>query len=167
MFNSLVRSSLEYCSVVWTPYYDVHKRRLESIQKRFLWHLSFQCGKAKQLPSYNSRLCHFKLLSLDNRRQMLDHLFLHKVVNSYLDCSDLLKHVNYNVPYRLARLSRYLPFKAKSSKTNLGHFSAINRMQSQFNRLSRSSVTDSVSIDMSYSTRKFKSMLVDVFMSKP
>ncbi|RVE50535.1 hypothetical protein evm_004864 [Chilo suppressalis] len=28
VFNTLVRSGLEYCSVIWTPYYEVHKQLL-------------------------------------------------------------------------------------------------------------------------------------------
>jgi hypothetical protein len=44
VFKSLITSGLKYCSVVWTLYYDVYKRHLESIQKKFLWHLSSQSG---------------------------------------------------------------------------------------------------------------------------
>lgn len=38
LYNTLVRSILEYCSVVWRPHYATHVLRIERIQKRFLWH---------------------------------------------------------------------------------------------------------------------------------
>ena len=156
IFNSIVRSDLEYCSVVWTPFYEIHKSRIESVQKRFLWHLSYHCNMVKKLTSYSSRLKHFKLISLDNRRIILDHLFLYKIINAYIDCPRLLGQININVPYKLARMSRYRLLCAKSFKTNLGHFSTINRMQVQYSRLSRSPDVD---IDMSYSLYKVKSVL--------
>lgn len=156
IFNSIVRSGLEYCSVVWTPFYEVHKRRLESVQKRFLWHLSYHCNMARILTSYSSRLKHFKLMSLENRRVILDHLFLYKIINTHIDCPRLLSQVNLNVPYKLARKSKYRLLRAKGFKTNLGHFSTINRMQVQFGRLSCS---PSVDIDMSCSLHTIKSVL--------
>jgi hypothetical protein len=36
LYNSFVRSHLEYASVVWNPYYGVHLKRIEDIQKKFL-----------------------------------------------------------------------------------------------------------------------------------
>ncbi|KAL0852460.1 hypothetical protein ABMA28_000634 [Loxostege sticticalis] len=96
VFNTLVRSGLEYCSVVWNPHYEVHKKRLEAVQKRFLWHLSYQCNLVKRLPTYNSRLKYFKMTSLESRRNMMDYLFLFKLVNNSLDCPDLLKQINLN-----------------------------------------------------------------------
>jgi hypothetical protein len=36
LYNSFVRSHLDYASVVWNPYYGVHLKRIEAIQKKFL-----------------------------------------------------------------------------------------------------------------------------------
>lgn len=157
VFNSLIRSGLEYCSVIWSPFYEIHKKRLESVQKRFLWNLSFQSNMAKQLTSYRSRIEFFKLTTLESRRKILDNLFLYKICNGLIDCPCLLKKINYNIPYKLARKYRYLPFKAKGFRTKLGHFSVMNRIQSQFSQLTRSCKAD---IDMSYSLRRFRSALV-------
>lgn len=162
VFNSLVRSGMEYCRVVWNLYYEVHKKRLEAVQKRFLWHLSWQSRKSKSLPSYRSRLIYFEMLSLEDRRTIIDYLFLHKVINYTIDCSNFLEQVNLNVPYKLARHSRYLPYKSKGSRTKLGHFSTINRIQSQYSKFVRSSQLD---VDMSYSHRKFRFLLYKHFRS--
>ena len=42
LFFSYVRSKLEYCSIIWNPYYRCHVERLESVQRRFLKYLSFK-----------------------------------------------------------------------------------------------------------------------------
>ncbi|CAB0006180.1 unnamed protein product [Nesidiocoris tenuis] len=42
LYKSLVRPILEYSSVVWSPYYQVHKERLERVQRRFLRYLNFK-----------------------------------------------------------------------------------------------------------------------------
>uniref|UniRef100_V5GPT7 RNA-directed DNA polymerase n=1 Tax=Anoplophora glabripennis TaxID=217634 RepID=V5GPT7_ANOGL len=42
LFYSLVRSKLEYCSLIWYPYYQIHTNKLEKVQRRFLKFLSFR-----------------------------------------------------------------------------------------------------------------------------
>lgn len=58
LFCALVRSKLEYCSVVWLPVFDCDNDRIESIQKQFvlfaLRHLSW--SNKYSLPSYERRL---------------------------------------------------------------------------------------------------------------
>jgi len=36
LFTSLLRSNLKYCSSVWSPQYQVHIDRIDSVQKPFL-----------------------------------------------------------------------------------------------------------------------------------
>lgn len=61
LYNSYVPSNLEYCSVVWSPQYNVHQLRIERIQRRFLRHLSFSFGLQKQLKCM-LKCCAFKLI---------------------------------------------------------------------------------------------------------
>lgn len=142
VFNCLVRSILEYCSPVWTPMYDIHKKRVESINKRFLWHLAFQSLKVKELPSYKQRLAYFKLHSLEKRRDIADLKFLYRLVNNQLDCPELLYKIRLHTPRSLPRPSKYTLFTTKMYKSNLGHFSSVNRMQALYNRISKGSKID-------------------------
>lgn len=142
VFNCLVRTVLEYCSTAWTPKYDIHKKRIESVNKRFLWHLAFQHFMAKKLPSYKQRLAHFKLQNLESRRDVTDLKFLHKLVNGQLDCPLLVSKVKFNIPRKLPRFSRYVLFATKPFKSNLGHFSSVNRMQNMYNKSSKGNNID-------------------------
>lgn len=165
LFEALVRSGLEYGAQVWSPHYEVHIKRLERIQKRFLWHLSYQCNKAKKLPTYQSRLEYFKLHSLINRRHLLDQVLLYKLVNGNLDCPGLVERITVNVPLKLPRASRYTPFTIKTSKTNLGRNATVNRLLSQYNKLAK--VCD-IDIDIfSDSLPKFKRKITASFTSLP
>ncbi|CAH2097315.1 unnamed protein product [Euphydryas editha] len=132
LYNCLVRSLLEYCSVVWNPHYNVHINRLESVQKRFLRHLSYNYNMTGTLLSYSDRLIHFNMKSLRHRRELFDIMFLYKLVNGNLDTPNILSKINFTVPKIPQRL-RKPPFKINSAKSNLGKFSPLNRSLRSYN----------------------------------
>ena len=72
VYCCLVRSVLEYASVVWNPNFEIHSNRIESVQKQFLLFDLRKIGwvRGQNLPSYNSRLKLIKLESLKNRRML-------------------------------------------------------------------------------------------------
>jgi hypothetical protein len=125
-------------ATIWSPHYDVYIKRLERVQKRFIWHVSFQSGLATKLPSYTERLLSIHMISLKNRHRMLDLLFLHKMVRGGLDCPGLFAQIQFHVPYNLPRVARFVPFAIRGSKSNLGHHSIINRLQRQYNDIQES-----------------------------
>jgi hypothetical protein len=163
LYKLLVRSGLEYCSQVWSPQYDVYIQRIERIQKRFLWHLSYQNNKAKQLPSYKDRLNYFRLSSLRERRLLLDQTFLYKIINGAVECPELLRLINLNVPHKLPRRVRYIPFSETGSKSNLGHHATMNRLQRQHNQLHKD-----CDIDIFCDTLgRFKRKIINAFSEVP
>ncbi|KAL4720064.1 hypothetical protein ACJJTC_015781, partial [Scirpophaga incertulas] len=93
LYKALIRSVLEYCSVVWSPYYDQHRNRIESVQRRFVRHLSTKVGLRRKLQTYEKRLEHFKMDSLENRRYLHSYAVLFKIVNSLWDTSELLHQI--------------------------------------------------------------------------
>ena len=92
LFCALVRSHLEYCSPVWSPYYQNSIARIESIQRRFirfaLRHLPWQ--NRFQLPSYENRCRLISLDTLETRRATLKSLFVADVLSSRIECPTLV-----------------------------------------------------------------------------
>lgn len=155
LYNSLVRSIVEYCSTVWRPHYATHKLRLERIQKRFLWHLAFSSGLAKKKKSYEARLNHFKMLSLEKRRNITDSCFLFKLLRSQIDCPLLLEKIKFQAPARYPR-NPITPLHPPLRKTVLGASSTIPRLCKLLN-----SYSDLVDIH-SASLNKFRKIILNV-----
>ncbi|CAG9781741.1 unnamed protein product [Diatraea saccharalis] len=135
LYNSLVRSILEYGIVVWRPHYATHTLRLERIQKRFMRHLSYSKGIAKSLKSYEERLKHFKMTSLEKRRDLLDLLFLHKILTGKINCPPLLSLFKFKVPRKVPR-KPITPLCPPFRSTVFGAKSAVPRLSRILNRYS-------------------------------
>lgn len=135
LFNCLVRSKLEYASIIWNPFYMVHINLLERIQRKFLRILSFRFGLKYKLRSYESRLFHFGLDSLKNRRCSTDILTLHKIIHGSLHTS-LLSEIYINFVTKAPRAGRvYKTFHIKTRRTNRDSNSPIARICRQYNEL--------------------------------
>jgi hypothetical protein len=69
LYTSFVRSHLYYVSIVWNPYYGVHIKRIEAIQKKFLIFALHTLGWSLdiELPLYcqSCRLIDLDVLILD------------------------------------------------------------------------------------------------------
>ena len=74
LFLVFVRSHLEYCSVIWSPYYNSHINSIERIQSKFLIALSRKVGMYTDL-NYQSKCDALGLESLFIRRFQLDLMF--------------------------------------------------------------------------------------------
>ena len=75
LYLALVRSQLEFCSVVWSPYQASNIMKLERIQQRATKLI------LKTTDEYQQRREKLNLLSLEQRRFLFDVLFLYKVLN--------------------------------------------------------------------------------------
>ena len=79
LYCSLVRSNLEYCSVVWSPYSRKNIDKLKGVQRRatkfFL----------KTKDGYETRLEKLNLLSLEDRGVLTDVTFFFKALNGLVD----------------------------------------------------------------------------------
>lgn len=136
LYSSLVRSSLEYCSTVWSPSYSNGAERIESIQRRFLryalrrlpWNNPFR------LPSYESRCQLIRLEPLSSRRDTAKALLIADALGNRIDCPSILQQINVNVQPRALRNSAMLRLPYRS--TNYAMHGAINGLQRTFNRVS-------------------------------
>lgn len=101
LYCSFVRSSLEYCSQVWNPMYDIYISRLESVQRNFTRFLQYKCKTRDH--NYELRCKRYHLLPLKARRKISDISFLVKLTQSYIDAPQLLSKINLRVPTRSSR----------------------------------------------------------------
>lgn len=135
LFNCYVRSILEYCSPIWPPSYAVHSDRLERIQKQFLYHLSYASKLCRTVLSYESRLTHFNITTLANRRDAADIVFLHKIINGGIDCPNLLSKLNLVVHRSSSRLQHRMTFCLDTCNTVYAKNSPLYRMCSAYNKI--------------------------------
>ena len=77
LYCSLVRSNLEYCSVVWCPFTKRNVNQLERIQRRATRFI------LKSNEPYDVRLRKLNLLTLEQRRFVVDVTFLFKDLNDH------------------------------------------------------------------------------------
>lgn len=100
LFNTLVRTKLEYASFIWQPIYSRHKQRLESVQRRFYKFLSYR-EEGVYPPRGTDHavlLNRFGAVSLADRRGLQAVSFLYNLVHGSIDCPYLLEKVNFYVP---------------------------------------------------------------------
>ena len=107
LYVSFVRSILEYASPVWSPSYHCHSKRIESVQKQFLLFALRRLPSARAiefvLPPYQDR-CNLLLLQrLDFRRDVASALFVRDIINSCVDCTELLARLKIYAPERRMR----------------------------------------------------------------
>ena len=74
LYCSLVRSNLDYCLVVWSPYTKRNIDLLERVQRRVTKLI------LKSDDPYDIRLKKLNLVSLEKRRLLTDVTFLHEVL---------------------------------------------------------------------------------------
>lgn len=136
LYCALVRSILEYASVVWSPTYAVHVRRIESLQKRFLLfalrHL-FPRGDFVNLPPYSDRLQLINMQMLSTRRTVADVVFLSRLVGGLLDVPGLLAMVHFNT--RINRRTQSNLIYVSTHRTNYGFNQPMSRMSRSVNAL--------------------------------
>ena len=103
LYCTLVRLHMEYGSVVWSPYTSRNIDKLERIQQRGT---KFILGQNDI--SYEGRLKHLNMLSLEKRRYLFDVTFLSKALNGYLniDLTPLLNFYCQADPYKFRLLTK-------------------------------------------------------------
>ena len=134
LYVSLVRSNLEYSTIIWSPFYQSYKDSLERVQNRFLRFVGF---KLFNIPFDNYHrsvmLQMIGLETLERRRERFDLCYVYKVIHGMVDCPRLLSRISLNVPERALR--RFDLFLVPFHSTNHGQHSPIDRTLRLLNRL--------------------------------
>ncbi|KAG6464267.1 hypothetical protein O3G_MSEX014401 [Manduca sexta] len=131
VYYAYVRSVLEYASPVWCPNYNTYINRIESIQKKFVRHLNFVCKKASTAASYENICQTYGLITLKERRQVLDMGFLYDVIRSRLDCPEIVELISLATPKRRTRHTPLL--RVPPHNTNYGKNSVFARLPNTYN----------------------------------
>lgn len=134
LYCSLVRSILEYGSVVWNPYHEVHSKRIESIQKKFLLfalNYLFSPRDFVNLPSYSYRLNLLNMKTLEGRRALLDSCFIFDILKRNINIRFFNERVVLNNDVRQTRHTNFL--KEIQHRTDYGKNEPINRAVITFN----------------------------------
>ncbi|KAK9499191.1 hypothetical protein O3M35_003686 [Rhynocoris fuscipes] len=135
LFTSLVRPLLEYCTVIWSPYYSTHIKQIENVQNKFLRILGSRLGYSYRDVPINELLYTFKLTSLELRRKKFDSIFLYKIINNIFNCTDSISLINFHVP---SIITRSVPlFVTPSSSSNYMYNAPINRLHRTGNSLNK------------------------------
>ena len=133
LYCALVRSKLEYASVIWYPYFENQRKAIESVQRRFLKYLSFRLSGVYPVrgTEHGLLLERHGFKSLQNRRDVHSAVFMRKLVCGFIDCPALLERVNFHVPRPSSRYRN--TFTPRPWRTNLLRFAPINHMSRNAN----------------------------------
>ncbi|XP_072392081.1 uncharacterized protein [Diabrotica undecimpunctata] len=100
LYYGLVRPILEFGSVVWSPSYHCYIQQIERVQNKFLRVAAYKSGYRREEYNYQWVRDSLNLPTLESRRTLLDLCFLHKGINAFIDCPQLLSLVSLKVPSR-------------------------------------------------------------------
>lgn len=127
LFNTFIRSKLEYCSLVWDPIHANKIHQIEKLQKKFLKYLGKKYRQLDlRLVRYDDLLQTYDIDSLEKRRKITNLLYIYKVLNNRENNPLVLSKFNFNVGTANTR-SRTL-FYQPAVRLNVAKNSPINRM---------------------------------------
>jgi Reverse transcriptase (RNA-dependent DNA polymerase) len=134
LYFAFVRSSLEYACCIWSPFYEIHKRRIENIQRRFV---RFALNKLNWNPDLpNPSYCQRRqLLGIDflfHRRQLYAAMFIRDVLCARLDCPRVLSQLDIII-YRYDVRNRVV-LREGTHRTNYGKYAPLEAAKKEFNR---------------------------------
>jgi hypothetical protein len=140
LYESLVKSQLNYCTVAWNPRYIKYVDHIEDIQRRFLKYMSLKFNIHPE-STYDERCSSFGLKSLKTIRNENDLLFLYKSLNSLVDSRMFVEKFVSATSREMQRVDtrNSRTFAPPTARTNLGLNSPFYRMMSSFDNLNLSS----------------------------
>ncbi|XP_044597272.1 uncharacterized protein LOC123273866 isoform X1 [Cotesia glomerata] len=139
LYISLVRSRLEYASVVWSPTYKKQISLIEKVQRKFVKYFLFK--KYGVHPDrgndYLAMCAETNLLTLEERRICASVLIMTSILSNNIECPRFLEIIPIQVPQRLLRSDQ--PFYPPKIKNNFTSSSPLYRMIDACNTIVRQS----------------------------
>lgn len=134
VYCSLVRSILEYGSVVWSPFAQVHSDSLEKVQHKFLRVCAFRSACRIPDHDYGAIERQLALPPLRKRRNMFGSVFILKLLHGLTDCPPLLGQIGLSVPHYQGLRGR-ASFSVPFHRTSYGINSPLHRYMTFLNKL--------------------------------
>lgn len=133
LYCSLVRSTLEYGSIIWAPHYQNSIHRIEAVQRKFTrFALRHIPPESPNYPTtYEGRCLALNLDLLSVRRDLSGTLFVSDLLTGNIDCVELVRQLNFNSRPRVLRSYHFLYLS--TSRTNYARNEPLSRMYSLFN----------------------------------
>ncbi|XP_068725942.1 uncharacterized protein [Montipora capricornis] len=130
LYCALVRSNVEYCSVVWSPYTKKNIEKVEKVQRRATKFI------LKTEDNYETRLKKLNLMSLKNRRILADVTFLYKALNGISNVN-IDSYIDFYSDADRYSFRKYddLTLKNKYARTNPLKYSFFHRIVDSWNLL--------------------------------
>lgn len=135
LYFALVRSNLEFGSIIWSPYQSSHKKSIESVQKQavmFLHNDYIQLSANNfTLRPYNERCQDLEISTLIRRRVNASVLFVHNILSGRIQSPLLRNDIQLNNGTRTIRRPEYIRFK--TYRTDHSQFAPFNTACRAFN----------------------------------
>ena len=145
LYDSLVRSNLEYCNQIWAPYYTGANNELENVQNKFLRFLAYKEGYTKE------EIIHkYSIDALEKRRKIASIMFCFDVMKGIIDSPAILSLINFYCPP--VQLRRNEALRVEKYSTNYGKFEPVNVMSMNFNSINHI-------FDLNISRENFKKLI--------
>ena len=126
LYYAYVRSHLEYAAVVWSPNYEVHINRIESVQKKFcLGNLGYY--SIIKFAPYSFKCILLNIESLSDRRKNASILFVFDLLSARINSPKILSYP------RALRNNVFL--RIKPNRTNYSAFEPVKTIPSLFNEV--------------------------------
>uniref|UniRef100_A0A8D9BQ04 RNA-directed DNA polymerase n=1 Tax=Cacopsylla melanoneura TaxID=428564 RepID=A0A8D9BQ04_9HEMI len=139
LYKSLVRSILEYGSIVWCPQTQVDRNRIENIQKKFVRYLFYKLnGFYPKYPNYipyNSLIENVPIDSVQSRFSQNQIQFLKNIFSNQIDSPYILSNINIQVPKPRLRPNLSTFFTLPGSRNDHYLKSPIYYAMQQYNQL--------------------------------
>lgn len=126
-----VRSSLEYCSVVWSGAARTHLQRIERVQEKFLVWLSARCRVTGVPLSYRDLAVYFKVDTIAARYEQHDIMFIRNIHRHKICSPFLLEKFPISVPARQLRTQSL--FAVSFARVNTVRSCTFNRIPNACN----------------------------------
>lgn len=133
LFNSLIRSKLEYCSIIWSPHAKEYSGMIEKLQKKLVKFLFYRKLIHPQPEEFNYIQCCeiLNIETLEKRRLFADLKILTRTFANQIDTQSFIHNINLLVPQRAIRNTPQ--FETHKSRADTGKYTVFNRLMVAFN----------------------------------